>query len=830
MLSRMWRGGAQAPPDVERTARVHPFATFRRRFRLLVGTVLPSAGLVLAFGLGAGLPASDAFIATHRAGYVMVAKDGGVFNFGGAAYHGSTGNLLGPSPIIGVASRPSLDGYWTAAADGTVFAFGSAKFYGPTGGLHPNHPIVGITATPTGKGYWMVADDGGVFSFGDATFHGSTGNIHLARPVVGITATPTGDGYWMVADDGGVFSFGDATFQGSTGDLRINSPIVGIVATAAVNDPPSLTLSSGLNGSVSKTGTLSGSGSASDPDGVVRKVQVSVDGGSFSTTNVTCTNCGHGTATWTWAATLSEGSHQLSFRSVDDGGAVSTTSTATVRADGTAPTIHIIASPAGGYSATAKPSISGSAADSGGSGVKNVTVSIDGGSFSGAAVTCTGCGSTSASWSFTAASNLSEGSHTISFRSTDVAGNVSASTSRTITVDTVDPDPPAIVTFPTVNLANTTAVAVSGTSEAGATINLTVTDAGSAHTVLASGTADGSGNWTIAGIDVSTLTDGTISATATATDAAGNVSISSAAITPSKDTVAPAAPDVTIPTVNVANKTAVTVDGTSEPDATISLTVTDAGSAHTVLASGTADGAGDWEITGIDLSTLTDGTISATATATDAAGNTSDNSSLSIATKDTVVPDVVVSSADTANAANENSVPVSGTVETGGAVSVVASDGNGHSTAPANAGVTGTNWSVNIDVQALDDATITYTATATDLYGNTNVDSETAVKDTEGPALNAVAGLNGSAVLTLTFDEPVLCTSVSAGAFVVTVNNGLPEVGVLAGCTGSSSDTLTLTLLLPLSTGNDVDVVIGLSTITDSYGNASIQLHGTTTI
>ena len=46
---------------------------FRRRFRLVVGALLPGAGLVLAYGLGIASPGPDALIATHRAGYVFVA-------------------------------------------------------------------------------------------------------------------------------------------------------------------------------------------------------------------------------------------------------------------------------------------------------------------------------------------------------------------------------------------------------------------------------------------------------------------------------------------------------------------------------------------------------------------------------------------------------------------------------------------------------------------------------------------------------------------------------------------------------------------------------------
>ena len=118
-------------------------------------------------------------------------------------------------------------GYRLVASDGGVFSFGDAAFHGSTGALTLNAPIVGMAATPDGGGYWLVASDGGVFSFGDAAFHGSTGALVLNKPIVGIAATPDGGGYWLVASDGGVFSFGDAAFHGSAGALVLNKPIVG---------------------------------------------------------------------------------------------------------------------------------------------------------------------------------------------------------------------------------------------------------------------------------------------------------------------------------------------------------------------------------------------------------------------------------------------------------------------------------------------------------------------------------------------------------------------------------------------------------------------------
>jgi len=168
---------------------------------------------------------------TPSSGYSLVASDGGVFSFGGAAFYGSEAGTHLNSPIVGTASTPNGGGYWMVASDGGVFSFGDAAFYGSEAGTHLNAPIVAIASTPTGLGYWLVASDGGIFSFGDAAFYGSESGAPLNAPIVAIASTSTGSGYWLVASDGGVFSFGDAVFYGSEAGTPLNKPIVGIAAT-----------------------------------------------------------------------------------------------------------------------------------------------------------------------------------------------------------------------------------------------------------------------------------------------------------------------------------------------------------------------------------------------------------------------------------------------------------------------------------------------------------------------------------------------------------------------------------------------------------------------
>lgn len=161
-------------------------------------------------------------------GYWMLGRDGGVFSFGDAVFHGSTGDLRLNQPIVSLASDPTGRGYWFVAADGGVFSFG-APFHGSTGDRKLSQPIVGMAPTTTGNGYWLVARDGGIFAFGDAVYSGSTGNLHLDQPIVGMAADPDGRGYWLLAADGEIFAF-DAAAHGNGGAVKPTDPYVAMVA------------------------------------------------------------------------------------------------------------------------------------------------------------------------------------------------------------------------------------------------------------------------------------------------------------------------------------------------------------------------------------------------------------------------------------------------------------------------------------------------------------------------------------------------------------------------------------------------------------------------
>jgi Bacterial Ig domain/Bacterial Ig-like domain len=293
-----------------------------------------------------------------------------------------------------------------------------------------------------------------------------------------------------------------------------------------------------------------------------------------------------------------------------------------VYADSTAPTVTVTAvtpTPgATGYN-TASPVTVSLAASDAGSGVASITYTVD----SGSPVTVA---ATTANVTVTG-----EGTHTVSYRATDNAGNDSATGSQVVRIDTVAPNAPAVTSYAAVvNQANQTAVTVSGTAEAGATVTVQTTDG--TRTVTRTTTAAADGTWSVTGLDLSTLADGPISYRVLGTDAAGNTGAATT-VTGSKDTVAPAlAITALTDPVTAANVTAVTAAGTAESGATVTVTITDGTRTLTPAVTGSAS----WSIAATAASTLADGTLTWTVTATDAAGN--QTSIARTGSKDTTAP------------------------------------------------------------------------------------------------------------------------------------------------------------------------------------------------
>jgi len=137
---------------------------------------------------------------------------------------------------------------------------------------------------------------------------------------------------------------------------------------------------------------------------------------------------------------------------------------------------------------------------------------------------------------------VSDGSY-INFRAvtTDRANNsVNGTSSSTFTRDETPPAAPTLVINGGnyINQNNYTNVSLNITGEANTTYNYSISSSGGGDTLTGNGTIPGGGTESLTGLNLSTVNDGTVTASATLTDAAGNVS-SAGIDTEIKDIVGP---------------------------------------------------------------------------------------------------------------------------------------------------------------------------------------------------------------------------------------------------------------------------------------------------
>ncbi|WP_018774086.1 hypothetical protein [Arthrobacter sp. 131MFCol6.1] len=173
---------------------------------------------------------------------------------------------------------------------------------------------------------------------------------------------------------------------------------------------------------------------------------------------------------------------------------------------------------------------------------------------------CTDQGVPTGTWYYTVTPVLAQWTGTESARSAGAA------------VDTTPPGAPGISVPPFVNTGNASAVPVSGTTEAGASIALTVTDVGTpAHTVTATVPANGTGAWNAA-VDLSSFNAGTITYSAIATDTAGNKGTAAGTTTSTKDVIAPTVTAVALADANIQGKSN---SGKLDPKDRVTITFSD---------------------------------------------------------------------------------------------------------------------------------------------------------------------------------------------------------------------------------------------------------------
>ncbi len=417
---------------------------------------------------------------------------------------------------------------------------------------------------------------------------------------------------------------------------------------------------------------------------------------------------------------------------------------------------------------------------------------------------------------------LKDGDASVQVSVTNVNGN-SASAGREYSVDATAPSV-TINTIATDDILNATEaqsdMAISGTSTAEAGQTVTVSLNGKDYTT----TVSANGSWTlnVPAADLAGLTDGSVTVTAAVSDKAGNP-----ASVDHNLTVDVTVPAVTIHTVagddviNVAehNQAQIISGSATGAAAGDKVTVTIGGQTYTTVL----DAAGNWSV-GVPasvISGLSDGSVTVTASVTDAAGNT--GSGTHNVTVDTGLPSVsfnAISDDNVLNAVEKGQdLSVSGTSANLAEGTVVTVTLNGKNyTATTAAGGT---WSLTVpaaDLAGLGQASYTLNATATNGVGNSVSSSANLLVDTALPTvtINTVAG-----------DNVINAAEVAAGQTLSgTVANA--EAGNTVTVTiGGHSYTATVQNNLSWSVNVPSDVLTALgngslsvtATVTNGHGN-----------
>ncbi|MCM7084280.1 Ig-like domain-containing protein [Enterobacter hormaechei] len=358
----------------------------------------------------------------------------------------------------------------------------------------------------------------------------------------------------------------------------------------------------------------------------------------------------------------------------------------------------------------------------------------------------------SGNWTYTVPSadlaGLKDGDASVQVSVTNVNGN-SASAGREYSVDATAPSV-TINTIATDDILNASEaqsdLAISGTSTAEAGQTVTVSLNGKDYTT----TVSANGSWTlnVPAADLAGLSDGSVTVTASVSDAAGNPASAEHNLT--VDVTVPA---VTIHTVagddviNVAehNQAQIISGSATGAAAGDKVTVTIGGQTYTTVL----DAAGNWSV-GVPanvISGLSDGTVTVSVSVTDAAGNT--GSGTHNVTVDTGLPSVsfnAISDDNVLNAVEKGQdLRVSGTSANLGEGTVVAVTLNGKNYTATTA-ADGT-WSLTIpaaDLTGLGQASYTLNATATNGVGNSVSNTANLLVDTALPTvtINTIAGDN----------------------------------------------------------------------------------------
>lgn len=355
--------------------------------------------------------------------------------------------------------------YPNATASGT-FACGTAG----SNGWCKGGPAINFTANEPVSGKYIQLIEG---NFGTYCDPADAATISCSwTPPQGLNTVT----YWAHT------TYGDTSVQGSIANVKVDT--VAPAVSIGIGSP------NGANGWYVSNVTATASGT--DATSGVAALNVNIDGGTWQANGTVYSN---------------QGTHTVRALTTDNAGLTTTSAAATFSLDSVAPTVSIsvpTATGSNGWFKTSPVVVTGTSSDAT-SGVASTQYQIDGGAWT------TG----------TSASVSGNGTHTVNFRATDIAGNVGATTSATVKIDT---------TVPTLGFAGVTN---GGTITSAATITPASSDAPSG--VAAQSVSLDNATWAAS---VTTTGGWPKTVYCSATDNAGNVT-SAACGTYYYDVVAP---------------------------------------------------------------------------------------------------------------------------------------------------------------------------------------------------------------------------------------------------------------------------------------------------
>ena len=459
-------------------------------------------------------------------------------------------------------------------------------------------------------------------------------------------------GYWANS------SFGDQS------DEAYASMSVDSVAPSLTLAIPSPNGSNGWN----RSGPVTASASATDANSGVASVGINGSGSSFTAST--------------------DGVYTLTASATDKAGNTATTS-GTLRLDTTPPSLSVSpAAPDGANNWYISPAVLTATASDATSGISSTQYKVDGGAWQNSATFSEGV----------------DGTHTIVFRATDMAGNSTTSAPVTVTVDRTPPVPDASLNPTSPNGSN-------GWYIAPMTVAANSSDATSGLASQAV-SLDGS-TWTPS---LTISTDGVTTVQVTAKDNAGNTASTTKAV--KLDTIPPTAA-FQVPAADGAN-------GWYVSPATISVKGTDATSG---VASQMVSLDGSTWMSSLTISM--DGTYSVHGRVTDNAGNVTTLAPITIQVDRTPpVPGVSLSPAVPNGANGWYISPVTATANSSDATSGIASQA---------VSLDGSTWKPSVSIST--DGTYTLQVQASDNAGNTASSSKTVRLDSTPPTASFVLPL-----------------------------------------------------------------------------------------